>query len=123
MSDPILLAMLVQRAAVSHLALTTEADGQQLEAYPAIPDIAALPCMLVTSGKAFQESAVGAMVESDAVMYTEEADLRETDLVVVANVSYRVHAGPSKFFNPWDPAPAAAGTAHVMESGLRKWQP
>jgi hypothetical protein len=132
MADPTLLALLVQRANVWHVTVTEEPDGQLVESYTseygtseyAAPAIADLPCLLVSSGKAFQESAVGALVESDAIMYTEQADLRETDRVEIAGVVYRVHAGPSRWFNPFDGgANAAAGIAHIMETGLRKWQP
>jgi len=118
MADPFLASMLVQRANVYHFAQSEEGDGQLTEAYSAAPDILGLPCMTVGDGKTLTESAVGFIIESDLILWCEDAALWERDKVVIGNRVFYVNGTPVPFQNPWtagDP-----NTPHLLEVGLKE---
>ena len=118
MADAALQSILTHNVDVYHVDVTVAADGQQLEGYPAAPDIAALDCAIATDGKTLQESAVGYMIESEAILYCEQADIRERDKVVFGTRTFRVNGTPSAFYNIFDAA--AATTPHLLEVGLKE---
>lgn len=118
MADAFLASMLVHSAQVYHLGATEAVDGQVLESYPALPDIAALAGALHQDGKTLSESAVGYLIESDAIWYCENADVRERDKLVILNRIFYVNGTPSRYYNVFDPP--NANVPHLLEVGLRE---
>jgi hypothetical protein len=115
-----LAGMLTQHVNVYHLDVTVGADLSQTEGYPDTwhPDIFNLAVMFVEDGKTLSESVVGAVIESDAIMYCESADIRENDRVHFGHRVYRVNGSPKEIFNPF----GAAGTQNtpaLLEVGLK----
>lgn len=119
MSDPALASMLVQAVNVYHLDMTVDANLVQTEGYPDrwSPDIENMPCLLVTDGKTLTESAVGYVIESDAILYCEDYDIRERDRIHFGGRVYYVNAKPGEFYNPWGSVP---NTPHLLEVGLKQ---
>jgi len=117
MADAELQSLLTHTADIYHLDTTEAGDGQVLEGYPALPDIDDHPCAIHQDGKTLTESAVGYLIESDAIMYSENADIRERDKVVWLGRTFFVNGTPSKFY---DYLGATPNTPHLLEIGLRE---
>ena len=120
MSDAALASMLIHRVNVYHLDVTVDASLQQTEGYPDrwSPDVADLPCLFVTDGKTLGESEVGYVIESDAILYCEAADIRERDRIHFGGRVYYVNAKPSETYNPW--GTGNPNTPHVLSVGLKQ---
>ena len=119
MSDTALASMLVHRPNVYHLVQTTDADGQLLESYPGrwSPDIANLPALITMDQKALVESTVGYLIGSTAIMYCEDADIRERDRIHFGHKVLYVNGTPAEFVNPWGVSPM---TPHLLMIGLKE---
>ncbi len=92
-----LLDFLDETAAIYYAEKSSDADGQQLDGWPVYPDLAAEPCMLVQGGKDFQESPVGMLIDSQALLYTATEACREGALVVVGERYWMVNGTPITF--------------------------
>lgn len=120
MADPLLQSMLVHTADVYHHGQAAAVDGQLLEDYPAAPDIEGMAGLFAFDGQTLTASPVGYLIESDAVFYCENADLRELDKVVWTDGGGRVfvvNGTPSEYPNPWGTNP---DVPHLLEIGLRE---
>ena len=117
MADALLQSLLTHTADIYHLDTTEDVDGQELEGYPALPDIADHPCAIHQDGKALIESPVGYLIESDGIMYSENADIRERDKVVWLGRTFFVNGTPSRYHDYLGPTP---NTPHLLEIGLRE---
>lgn len=115
MADAALQSMLTQIANVYHMDAATEIDGQITHSYPDTwsPDIANLPVMWFETGGLFQDTKAGIVIEADAVMFCEEADVREFDRVHIGPRVFYAKGTPSRWVNPWA-AVANNPTAHLM---------
>lgn len=115
MADTALQSMLTQIANIYHLVSAEDTDGQIIESYPGTfsPDIANLPVMWFETGGLFQDTKAGIVIEADAVMFCEEAAVREYDRVHIGPRVFYVKGTPSRWVNPWA-AVANDPTAHLM---------
>jgi hypothetical protein len=122
MSDAALASMLVHRVNVYHLDVTVSIGLQQTEGYPDRwhPDIADLPCLIVTDGQQLVESVVGVSIGSTALLFCEQADIREVDRVHFGGHVYYVNGTPASYFNPWGAVP---NTIHLLVVGLAEHKP
>jgi hypothetical protein len=117
MGDLWLESMLTHTVAVYHLDSTTALDGQVIEGYPAAPDIAALACAIHMDGKLLAQSSVGYLIESDAILYCEDAPVMERDKIVWGTRIFYVNGTPSRYH---DLLGATPSTPHLLEVGLRE---
>lgn len=119
MADAALQSMLTQIANVYHLDTAEDTDGQIIESYPGTftPDIANLPVMWFETGGLFQDTKAGIVIEADAVMFFEEADVREFDRVHIGPRVFYVKGTPSRWVNPWAAVPNDP-TAHLVMAAL-----
>jgi len=119
MSDPFLASMLVHIVNVYHMDSSAEGDGQQVEGWPDRwhPDILNLACLITMDGREMRESPVGYLIESDAIMYCEAADVRERDRIHFGDRVLYVNGTPIEHPNPWGTTPM---TPHLMVVGLRE---
>ena len=98
-------SMLVHSVDVYYQEQTTVGAGDLVDGWSAVPDIAAMPCYMVTGGKELMESPVGFAIESDALLYCRAQDMRELSKVVWAATgrTFIVNGTPDRWFWPFDP--------------------
>jgi hypothetical protein len=98
---------------------TDAGGGDLVDGWSNTPDIDDLACYITMDGKTLAESPVGYIIESDAILYCEEAAIKELAKVVwVANgLTFTVNGTPNKYYHPLVAAPA---TPFLLEVGLRQ---
>jgi len=120
MGDAELQSLLTHTVDVYHHEQTATVDGQLVEGYPDTPDISGLACAITFDGKTLSESPVGYLIESDAIMYCENADIRELDKLVWTDGGDRafyVAGTPSAYH---DYLGATPDVPHLLEIGLKE---
>jgi len=117
MADAELQSLLTHTADIYYLDTGEAVDGQVLEGYPDAPDLADHPCAIHQDGKILTESPVGYLIESDAIMYSEDAVIPERAKVVWQNRIFFVNGTPSRYHDYLGPTP---NIPHLLEIGLRE---
>lgn len=117
MPDADLQALLVHTVNVYHLTQTQVSDFDLTEDYPSSPDVQGLACAIEQGGRALMESQVGAIIESEALMFCENADIRERDKIVWTDTgrTFFVNGTPISLMELLGATPAVP---HHLEIGL-----
>lgn len=118
-ADPHLESLLTHRVNVYHLVTSEAVDGQVVEGYPDRwhPDIANMPCAITMDGKTLAESQVGYLIDSDAILYCRNQDVRERDRIHWGHRVLYVNGTPSEYHELLGTDPF---TPHLMEIGLKE---
>lgn len=123
MADAIFDSMMVHTVDIRNRDATVVL-GQQTESYPMGPDLDDLACLIDQSGKTLAESPVGALIESDAVLFVAlDVAIQENAQVIWGARTFIVNGTPSRVPDPFDAS--GTGPIHHMEIGLKeqRWQP
>lgn len=117
MGDPWLQSMLVHTVDAYHIIQEDAGGGDLVERYPALPDIDDLACAIVMDGQTLAESPVGYLIESDAILYCEDAALRELDKIIWDGRTFFVNGTPSRYYYYHGATP---DTPHILQIGLKE---